>query len=77
VTNALKLFGDQHLARVYRGAAARFELAEWNATNLQKLATLESVYQKVHDRNATLRAEFLEWVVIALILASLVLPAVT
>lgn len=74
VTNALKLVGDQHLARVYRGAAARFELAEWNAANLQKLATLESIYQKVHDRAAVLRAELLEWFVIVLILASMVLP---
>jgi hypothetical protein len=74
VSNALKLVGDQHLARIYRGAAARFELAEWNAANLQKLATLDSVYTKVHDRAAAMRAELLEWLVILLIASSMVFP---
>lgn len=74
VSNALKLVGDQHLARVYRGAAERFELAQWNAANLQKLATLESIYQKVNDRAAVLRAEILEWIIIVLIAASMAMP---
>jgi hypothetical protein len=67
VSNALKLVGDQYLARVYRGAAARFELDAWNEANERKLATLEGIYQKVHDRAVNVRAEMLEWIVILLI----------
>jgi hypothetical protein len=67
VGNALKLLGDQYLARVYRAASQRFRLAEWNAGILRKLETIESIYQKVHDRSSGIRMEALEWIVIALI----------
>jgi hypothetical protein len=74
VSNALKLLGDQYLARVYRAASQRFRLSEWNAGILRKLETIESIYQKVHDRSSGLRMELLEWIVIALIALELVLP---
>lgn len=74
VNNALKLVGDQYLARVYRSAALRFEMAAWNDANVRKLATLESIYEKVQDRSAGLRAEVLEWIVIVLIVLSSALP---
>ena len=32
VNNVLKLLGDQYLARVYRLAAQRFHLTEWDAS---------------------------------------------
>jgi len=67
VGNALKLLGDQYLARVYRGASQRYRLAEWNAGILRKLETIESIYQKVHDRSSAARTEVLEWIVIILI----------
>ncbi len=67
VSNALKLLGDQYLARVYRAASQRFRLGEWNAGILRKLETIESIYQKVHDRSSGIRMEALEWIVIALI----------
>jgi hypothetical protein len=74
VSNALKLLGDQYLARVYRAASQRFRLTEWNAGILRKLETIESIYQKVHDRSSGVRMELLEWIVIALIALELVLP---
>ena len=74
VSNALKLLGDQYLARVYRAASQRFRLAEWNAGILRKLETIESIYQKVHDRSSGMRMEVLEWIVIALIALELLLP---
>ena len=74
VNNALKLVGDQYLARIYRSAALRFEMAAWNDANVRKLATLESIYDKVQDRSAALRAEVLEWIVIVLIVISSALP---
>jgi len=67
VGNAIKLVGDQYLARVYRAASQRFRLAEWNSAILRKLETIESLYRKVQDRASGARAEALEWIVIALI----------
>ena len=73
VTNALKVFGEEYLARIYRLAARRFELAALESAIKQKLATIESIYQKLSDRAATLRMEALEWVVIVLIALEIVL----
>ena len=76
VSNALKLVGDQYLARVYRGAAKRFELEAWDDANEQKLATLDGIYQKLHDRAVSARAAMLEWIVILLIASEIVLQFV-
>ncbi len=73
VTNALKFFGEEYLARIYRLVERRFHLAEWDAGISRKLATVESLYQKLADRTATRRMELLEWVVILLIALELVL----
>lgn len=67
VNNALKLLGDQYLARVYRLAAQRFHLAEWDAAILRKLNTLESLHDKFAGQTAARRLEALEWIVILLI----------
>ncbi len=67
VNNALKLLGDQYLARVYRLASQRFHLAEWDASILRKLHTLDSIYTKIADRATHRRMETLEWIVIVLI----------
>jgi hypothetical protein len=77
VNNALKLLGDQYLARLYRLAAQRFHLTDWDSSILRKLETLESIYQKVSDQMATRRMEVLEWIIIILILISIVLPFLT
>jgi hypothetical protein len=74
VNNALKLLGDQYLARVYRLVSERFHLAEWDASILRKLDTLESIYQKLSDQGSTRRMEILEWIIILLIAASIVIP---
>jgi len=73
VNNALKLLGDQYLARVYRLVSARFHLGEWDASILRKLDTLESIYQKLSDAAGARRLEFLEWIVIALIAIEVVM----
>jgi hypothetical protein len=74
VNNALKLLGDQFLARVYRVASERFHLAEWDVSILRKLHTLESIYEKMSDQAASHRMEILEWIIILLIALSIVLP---
>lgn len=74
VNNALKLVGDQYLARVYRVASERFHLAEWDTSILRKLQTLESLYEKMSDQATSHRMEILEWIIIILIAVSIVLP---
>ena len=76
VNNALKLLGDQYLARAHRASALRFRLAEWNSGILRKLETIESVYDKVHDHAAQIRMEVLEWIIIALIALETVLSLI-
>ncbi len=74
VNNALKLVGDQYLARVYRLAGQRLHLPQWDASILRKLGTLETIYDKINDRQATRRMEILEWIIIILIAVSMVMP---
>ena len=74
VNNTLKLLGDQYLARVYRAAAQRLHLPDWDAIILRKLQTLESIYQRTADQQMQLRMELLEWIIIVLIAISIVLP---
>jgi hypothetical protein len=77
VNNALKLIGDQYLARLYRLAAQRLHLADWDTSILRKLEALESACEKVSTLAAHRRAELLEWIIILLILCSIVLELVS
>ncbi|MFM7052600.1 MAG: hypothetical protein ACKOYN_10790 [Planctomycetota bacterium] len=67
VVNALKLFGDQHLARVQRSAARRFRIDDWEQSVSRKLATLGSISERLEARQSQYRSELLEWIIIALI----------
>jgi hypothetical protein len=71
--NVLKLVGDQYLARVYGLLVARFHLREWEASIQRKLEVAEGVYQVVSDQAASHRTEFLELIVIFLIMLEIVL----
>jgi hypothetical protein len=71
--NALKLVGDQYLARVYRLLVRRFHLKEWEASIQRKLEVAEGVYGVVADQAANRRMEFLEIVIILLILFEIVM----
>lgn len=73
VNNAIKLVGDQHLARVYALAAERVHLAEWDAAILRKLETAENIYQKLVQFESTRRMEVLEIVIVILIALSILL----
>lgn len=74
VNNAIKLMGNQYLARFYRLAAARLDLQAWQSSVQRKLEATESLYDKMSDSVATHRLELLEWVIIVLIAVSIVLP---
>ena len=71
--NALKLLGDDYLARLYELASERFHFAAWDTAIERKLATLESIYSKISDLAARRRAELLEWIIIALFVVDIVL----
>jgi len=73
VNNTLKLLGDPYLARVYRLAAQRLHLSDWDASILRKLETVESIYEKISDQQSALRMEILEWIIILLIAISIVI----
>lgn len=67
VNNAVKLLGDQYLARVYEVASQRLHLVGWDRSVIRKLETLADIYQKMSDLQATRRSEMLEWVIVILI----------
>ncbi len=69
----LKLVGDQYLSRVYRLLSVRFHLDEWEQNIQRKLEVAEGVYQVVADQTNTYRTEFLEIVVIGLIMIEILL----
>ena len=73
VTNALKLVGDQYLARLYRLAAQRMRVPEWHANIQRKLQVAESIHEKLSDQAARRRLEVLEWIIIVLIAVSTVM----
>ena len=73
VNNALKLLGDQYLARLYRLTSQRFHLNDWDVSIRRKLQTIESIYEKISDQHANRRIEALEWIIIILIALEIVM----
>jgi hypothetical protein len=67
VDNALKLLGDDYLARLYRVASERFHVSGWESSIQRKLQTLQSIYSQLSDMAHRRRAEILEWIIIVLI----------
>lgn len=72
VTHSMRLVGDQYLARVYRAVSQRFHLPQWGANINRKLQTVDTIYGKMTDRQAAVRMELLEWVIVILILIEVV-----
>jgi hypothetical protein len=74
--NVLKLVGDPYLARVYRLVAQRFHLEVWEKSIQRKLEAAEGAYQVVSDQASSYRTEFLEIIVVLLILIEIVMAFV-
>ena len=74
VTNTLKLFGDQYLARVYRITSQRFHLQSWDTSIVRKWRRLRISMGKRPDNASNRRMEILEWIIIILIAISIILP---
>ncbi len=73
VSNALKVFGEEYLSRVYELTAERLRLAAWDASTIRKLGTIDSIYAKLTDEAAANRLEVLEWIIVLLIALSIIL----
>ena len=65
--NALKMVGDQYLARVYHMIAQRLHLSDWEQSIRRSLDVVEGAYQVVSDQSGAFRIELLEIVVVVLI----------
>lgn len=76
VDNALKLLGDQYLARLYRVVSTRFHLPQWDVAIERKMRVLDSIYEKLAARAASRRFEVLEVIIVILITISTVLSFV-
>lgn len=76
VNNALKLLGDQYLARVYSLVSKRFHLQEWDSSIFRKLETLNSIYTKMADQVAHRRSIALELIIVGLIAFEIVMSFV-
>ncbi len=51
-------------------------MAEWDATIIRKLETLDGIYSKISDLVSARRMELMEWIVIVLIAVEIILPFV-
>lgn len=71
--NALKLLGDDYLARLYELCSERFHFAAWDTAIERKLATLDSIYSKISDLASRRRSEILEWIIILLFVVDILL----
>lgn len=67
--NALKIIGDAYYARLYRAAASRLGLADWQRQIDAKLRSVSEMYRVLQDRAQYARSEFLEMIIIALVAA--------
>lgn len=76
-SNALKVVGDAYYARIYRAAAQRLGLEDWQRQIDRKIASLGDMYRFFVDQARSRRDEFMELIVIVLIALELVVGVVT
>lgn len=71
--NALKIVGDVWAARLFALAAARLGLNQWKASVQEKLRTLADIYRFAVEQASMARGEFLELIVVLILVLELVL----
>jgi len=71
--NAIKLLGDDYLARVGRRAGERLHLADWAASIRRKQDAVARLYETLNDQLANTRAEALELAIVLLIIFEIAL----
>jgi hypothetical protein len=71
--NALKFAGDVYFARVFALAGARLGLDQWKGNVREKLQTLDDIYRFAVEQTSMARGEFLEFMIVAILILELVL----
>jgi len=71
--NALKIVGDIYSARVLALAAARLGLTRWKQSVEDKLETLDEIYRSVVEQVSISRGQFLELLVVLILVLELIL----
>ncbi|HEV3158015.1 MAG TPA: hypothetical protein VGZ00_11785 [Candidatus Baltobacteraceae bacterium] len=72
-SNVLKIIGDAYYARLYRGAAQRLGLKDWQRQIDLKLKSVGDMYRFFNDQAQTARSEFFEIIIILLIAFEIVI----
>lgn len=76
IDNALIVTEDVYLARIYGAALEQFRVRQWQAAVDRKLSIMRDTYAALFDEAATVRAEYLEWAIVLLIVVEIVLAFV-
>ncbi|MBV8530310.1 MAG: hypothetical protein JO104_03260 [Candidatus Eremiobacteraeota bacterium] len=76
-TNALKVVGDAYYARIYRAAATRLGLADWQRQVDAKLSSVGEMYRFLNDDARSRRDEFLELTIVVLVAVEVVIGMLT
>jgi len=76
-SNALKIIGDAYYARLYRGAAGRLGLKDWQQQIDSKLQSVNEMYRFFTDQAQYARSDFLELIIIALIAVEIIIGLLT
>jgi len=76
-SNALKVVGDAYYARIYRAAAARLGLSDWQRQIDSKLDSVGDMYRFLVDQSRAQRDSFLELIIILLIAVEVVIGVLT
>jgi hypothetical protein len=76
-SNALKVVGDAYYARIYRSAATRLGLADWQRQIDTKLASVGEMYRFFSDEARSRRDEFLELIIVVLVAVEVVIGILT
>jgi hypothetical protein len=72
-SNALKIIGDAYYARLYRAAAGRLGLADWQRQIDAKVRSVAEIYRVFQDQAQYARSEGLEIIIVVLIAVELVI----
>lgn len=75
IINISKFIGDWYTARVYKAAAERLHLQDWQNGITRKLDVLEDFYTMGFDRVSAYRGFLLEWAVVILIIMEMLIMA--
>jgi hypothetical protein len=76
-SNALKVVGDAYYARIYRAAATRLGLSDWQRQIDTKLASVGEMYRFFSDQSRSRRDQFLEVTIVALVAVEVVIGILT